>query len=444
MRIATFKRGVHPPDNKHYTNNIKIQVVEPNETCIMIYPLHQHIGAPCKPLVEIGDRVLRGQKIADGEGYVTTCIHSSVSGEVVDIKEVVTALGEICQAIFIQNDAKDECVPTLYEKRDLTTLSKQDILNIVRDSGIVGLGGAGFPTHVKLNPPEDKPIDNILINGAECEPYLTTDHRVMIERSHSLINSINVLKRIFPKTKITLGIELNKQDAIEKLQEITCNEEDFEIVALEPKYPQGAEKQLIYAITGREVPSGGLPHDVGCLVLNLDTIIAINNAVSFHVPLMSRKVTLTGDAIKNPGNYKIRLGSSVGNIIDLVGGFKDEPAKIIAGGPMMGKAIYELQVPLAKTTSSFIFLSKEKAYQPPERNCIRCGKCVDHCPAGLIPIELNYICIDRDLEKFVQQDGIDCIECGSCSYVCPAKRHLAQSIRTIRREALQKRMKKER
>ncbi len=444
MRIATFKRGVHPPDNKHYTDNAKIQVIEPNDTCTMIYPLHQHIGSPCKPLVSIGDRVLRGQKIAEGEGYVTTCIHSSVSGSVVDIKEVVTALGEICEAIFIKNDAQDECVPTLYQKRDLESLSKQDILDIVKDSGIVGLGGAGFPTHVKLNPPKDKPIDNVIINGAECEPYLTTDHRVMMERSHSVLGALDVLKQLFPNVKITLGIELNKPDAIKKLQGLTTDLPDFEVVALEPKYPQGAEKQLIYAITGREVPSGGLPHDVGCLVLNLDTIIAINNAVVYNVPLMSRKVTLTGDAILNPGNYKIRLGSSVGNILNLVGGFEKEPAKIIAGGPMMGKAIYELQVPLAKTTSSFIFLTEKSAYQPPERNCIRCGKCVTYCPSGLIPIELNAISIDRDLERFVQQDGIDCIECGSCSYVCPAKRHLAQSIRTSRREALQKKMKKER
>ncbi len=444
MRIATFKRGVHPPDNKHYTDDKRIQNVEPNESCTMIYPLHQHIGAPCKPLVEKGERVLRGQKIAEGEGFVTTSIHSSVSGEVVDIKEVVTALGEICEAIFIKNDALDECVPTLYTKRDATKLSREEILDIVKDSGIVGLGGAGFPTHVKLNPPKDKPIDNILINAAECEPYLTTDHRVMLERTRSVLEGIKVLQQLFPNVKVTLGIELNKQDAIKKLLKETEQFTNFEIVALEPKYPQGAEKQLILAITGREVPSGGLPHDIGCLVLNLDTMIAINNAVTYSVPLMSRKVTLTGDAIKNPGNYKVRIGSSVGNIIELVGGFKEEPSKIIAGGPMMGKAIYELQVPLAKTTSSFIFLTEKTAYQPPERNCIRCGKCVDHCPAGLIPIDLNYIAIERDLEQFVQNDGIDCIECGSCSYVCPAKRHLAQSIRASRREALQKRMKKER
>ncbi len=444
MRTATFKRGVHPPDNKHYTDYKSIQVVNPNETCTLIYPLQQHIGAPCKPLVEVGDRVLMGQKIAEGDAFVTTSIHSSVSGEVVDIREVVTAVGEKCDAIFVKNDTLDEAVPTLYQKREFKNLSRAEILDIIKDSGIVGLGGAGFPTHIKLNPPADKPIDNVIINGAECEPYLTTDHRVMLERSHRFVNAIELLQHLFPGIKISLGIELNKIDAINKLREVSAGLTDFEIVALEPKYPQGAEKQLIKAITNREVPSGGLPHDIGCMVINIDTVMAIHNAVAHSTPLMSRILTLTGDAIKNPGNYKVRIGSSVANIIELIGGLKEEPAKIIAGGPMMGKAIYETQVPLAKTTSSFIFLTEKSAKQPPERNCIRCGKCVSHCPAGLVPIDLNYIAIDRNLEEFVNHDGLDCIECGSCSYVCPAKRHLAQSIRFSRREALQKRMKKER
>ncbi len=443
MKIATFKRGVHPKDSKLTAYNT-IKDVLPNLTCVLKYPLQQHIGAPCKPLVVVGDRVLKGQKIAEGQGFVTTSIHSSVSGEVTKISEIINATGDISKAIFIQNDNLEETVPNFGDKRDYLSLSRDEILAIVKDSGIVGLGGAGFPTHVKLNPPKDKTITNIIINGAECEPYLTTDHRVMLENTDRLIESIKLLMHLFPNAKCSLGIEINKLDAIRKIESLSSDIENFEVVGLIPKYPQGAEKQLILAITDKEVPSGSLPHDIGCLVINVDTILAVQNAVCNNVPLIERILTLTGDCIVNPGNYRVRIGSSAKNIVESIGGLKEEPFKVIAGGPMMGKAIHELQVPLSKTTSSFIFLTEKSGKLPTERNCIRCGKCVDFCPAGLLPVELNRIVLDNNLNEFVQSDGVDCIECGSCSYICPSKRHLAQSIRAFRRTALSKKLRKER
>lgn len=443
MKIVTFKRGIHPHDSK-FTADKATQTVLPNLTCTLKFPLQQHIGSPCVPIVKVGDKVLLGQKIAEGNGFVTTNIHSTVSGEVVDIAEIVNSTGDLCTGIFIKNDGLEKAVEGFGVKRDYKTLSRNEIIDFVKEAGVVGLGGAGFPTHVKLSPPKDKVIKNIIINGAECEPYLTTDHRLMLELTDRLIQAIELIMYLFPDAKCTLGIEINKLDAIRKLEPLTEHIKNFEIVGLVPKYPQGAEKQLILAITEQEVPSGSLPHDIGCLVINVDTILSVQNAVCNNIPLIERVLTLSGDCLHNPGNFRVRIGSSAKNIVDITGGLKEEPYKIIAGGPMMGKAIHETQVPLSKTTSSFIYLSERTGKLPKEKNCIRCGKCVDMCPAGLIPVELNKIILENNLNSFVENDGVDCIECGSCSYICPSKRQLAQSIRAFRRTALSRKLRKER
>lgn len=442
MKTLTFKRGVHPPDGKSFTSDKPIQIILPKENAEIVLPVSQHIGAPCEPIVAKGDHVLLGQKIADSKGFVSAPIHSPVSGTVKDIKPMLTPSGGMCNSIIIENDGLMEWAPELGKDKDYKTFSKEKILQKIHDAGIVGLGGAGFPTHVKLNPPADKKIDSIIVNAAECEPYLTTDHRVLLEKTDRVILGLEIVLQIHTDAKGYIGVEANKPDAIEKLQKAAANNPRIEILTLQTKYPQGSEKQLIYAATNREVPSGGLPADVGCIVDNVDTILAIERAVAKGRPLMRRIVTLSGDAVKNPGNYQVRLGMSFRELIEETGGFKEEPYKVIAGGPMMGAAVFSLDIPIIKTSSAILCFTKAAAELPPERNCIRCGKCVEHCPMGLMPLELNQDSLANDLEAFEKNHGLDCIECGSCSYVCPAKRHLAQSIRTTRKNLMAQKRKK--
>ncbi len=441
MKLSTFKRGIHIHDGKEHTSSCAIQKINPKTGQVLMFPMSQHLGAPCEPLVAKGDTVLLGQKIGDSEAFVCAPIHSSVSGVVTDIKEIITPTGITSKAVFIENDGLDTPAEDLHDFKDYAKIPKDQLLKIIKEAGIVGLGGAGFPTHIKLNPPADKVIDYIIINAAECEPYLTTDHRVMLEETPRLVRGLQVMLSLHPKAKGIIGIETNKPDCIAKLQEATKDISNIEIVGLKPKYPQGAEKQLIYACTGREVPSGGLPADIGCIVNNVDTCIAIERAAYRARPLIRKVVTLVGSCLKNPGNYKVRLGQSLSDILDEIGGFKSQPTKIISGGPMMGVAAFSTDIPICKTSAAFIFLTDKEAHIPPERNCIRCGKCVRYCPIGLLPFELNQAALASDLDLFGKCNGGDCIECGCCSYVCPSKRHLAQSIRAYRRELLARRKK---
>jgi electron transport complex protein RnfC len=304
---------------------------------------------------------------------------------------------------------------------------------------MVGLGGAGFPTHIKLNPPADKKVDTIIVNAAECEPYLTTDYRVLLEQSYELKRGLQIILKMFPEARGIIGIETNKMPAIKRMREVCGDDGRIAVVPLRPKYPQGCEKQLIEAAAGRQVPSGKLPADAGCIVSNVDTVIAIDRCIHRGRPLMRKVVTVVGGALIRPGNYKVRLGMSVASLIGRAGGFKERPAKIIAGGPMMGVALYDLNAPIIKTSSAVLCFTEAEARLPKEQNCIRCGKCVDHCPAGLMPLELNYYAINHDEAAFKRFNGLDCVECGSCSFVCPAKRHLAQSIRATRRAVMAKR-----
>ncbi len=436
MKFSTFKRGVHPHDYKEFTNNLVSRAIPPVADAEYFFPLAQHIGAPCEPIVAVGDRVLLGQKIAEGPGFMTTTIHSSVSGEVVAIKEVLLSSGSMVKSIVIKNDDLDEKVPGYGEYTEYTKLSKEEITSKIKDNGIVGLGGASFPTHVKLSPPADKKIDFLIVNAAECEPFLTTDHRVMLEKTEKFIGGIKVVLHMFPDTKCIIGIETNKMDAIKVLQEATKNEDRIEVMGLVPKYPQGSEKQLIEACTGRQVPSGKLPSDAGAIVHNVDTLIAIYEAVAFNMPLTQRVVTISGDMAVEPGNYVVRLGAPLNRVLSFIGGFNENTYKVVSGGPMMGTAMMSIEVPLTKTSSAFLFLSEEFAKMAPERNCIRCAKCVDHCPIGLMPYELNYNSINVDYGAFDANNGIDCIECGCCSYICPSKRHLAQTIRATKRTVM--------
>ena len=442
MKFQTFKRGIHPPDGKEITNKKPIEIIMPEEGMKMVYPMSQHIGAPCEPIVAKGDRVLLGQKIAESSAFVSSPIHASVSGTVTDIKPVMTLGGTMCKAVIIENDGKYEEDPSLGKDTDYENFTKEQILEKVKNAGIVGLGGAGFPTHIKLNPPPDKKIDSIIVNAAECEPYLTTDHRVMLEKTDRLVMGLKIMLKLHPQAKGYIAIEINKPDAIEALEKATANESNISVVQLMTKYPQGSEKQMIYAVTQREVPSGKLPADVGCIVDNVDTVLAIERAVVKDRPLMRRIVTLSGDAPAKPGNYQERIGMMFNDFINMVGGFKKEPVKLIAGGPMMGPTMFTLDVPMVKTSSAITAFTAEMAVLPPERNCIRCGKCVSACPMGLMPITLNSDVIAGDDEAFEKNNGLDCIECGSCSYVCPAKRHLAQSIRTKKRAVMAAKRKK--
>ena len=436
--VLSFKRGIYPNEQKEVTENVPINYLPPAAGSEIIFPLLMHLGAPCKPLVEKGQKVLVGEKIADSDAFVCAPIHSSVSGIVKEIRPHLTVVGTIVNSIIIENDGELTEHESIKKREGYDDLSREQILQIIREAGIVGLGGAGFPTHVKLSPPPEKKIDSVIINGCECEPYLTTDNRVMIEESAKIVTGLRIILKVIQNARGFIAVENNKPEAIESLVKACEGNPNIQVVVLKTKYPQGCEKQLVNAITKREVPSGGIPIDVGCIVNNVDTVIAIHRAIFRGRPLMRKVVTLSGGALKNPGNYKARIGTKLNDLVELAGGFKSNPQKVVVGGPMMGTAIFDTDVPIVKTTSGVLFLTEEEAHIPPERNCIRCGSCVEHCPTGLIPTELNADILKEDGESFVKHNGLDCIECGSCSYICPAKRRLSQAIRTIRRVELAK------
>ncbi|MCL2015967.1 MAG: electron transport complex subunit RsxC [Defluviitaleaceae bacterium] len=441
MKTYSFPKGVHPPHYKD-TENAETVDILPKEGEEFVYPMLQHIGAPCDPLVEVGEKVLVGQKIGDTSAFLATPIHSTVSGVVERIEQTLMPNGLKANAVYVYSDGKMTESPELNKPHDYENMARDEIIEVIKQAGIVGLGGAGFPTHVKLKPPPGKNIDTIIVNAAECEPFLTTDHRVLLEETDKIFLGLTVVLSLFPGAKGIIGVETNKMDGIKKLEEF-CEKPEYKgkisVARLHPKYPQGAEKQLIHAITGRQVPSGGLPADIGCVVNNVDTIISVHRAIFRGRPLMRKIVTVTGGAVKKPGNYKIRLGMTYKDMMEAIGGFKTEPAKMISGGPMMGAAMYTLEVPVTKLSSAFLALTAAEAVIPKEKNCIRCARCVDGCPIRLIPFELNQFSLHGERTKFRENHGMDCIECGSCSFSCPSKRHLVQSIRAQRREVLKER-----
>ena len=439
MGALTFKRGIHPSHSKDFTEKKPIKIYMPQGD--LVFPMLQHIGAPCKPLVKKGDKVLVGQKIGEPQGFVSSPIHATVSGTVKAIQDVLHPNGSKVQGIVIENDGEYTEIDTMVGRNDYKNLSREEIISIIKEAGIVGMGGATFPTFIKLSPPPEKKIDHIIVNGAECEPYLTSDHRIMLEETDRVVKGLQIILHLFPDAKGFIGIEDNKPDAIKAMQEATKGIDNITVAPLKTKYPQGAEKQLIYSITKREVVAGGLPADVGCIVQNIDTVVAIHRAVLRGRPLMRRIVTVSGGAIKEPQNFKVRIGTSYRELIEAAGGFKEEPAKVISGGPMMGMALFSLDVPIIKGSSSILCLTKKEAIQREESNCIRCGKCVSICPMNLLPYKLNLLAINNEDDLFVKNKGMNCIECGACSYVCPSNRHLTHSIRTTKRTIMAKKKK---
>ena len=438
MAKLTFMGGIHPYDGKDLSKDKPMKAVLPKGD--LVYPLSQHIGAPAVPVVAKGDHVLTGQKIAEAQCFVSAPIYATVSGTVKAIEPHRVVTGDNVMSIVIEDDhlyEEAEFVPA-----DLETLSREEIIGRVKEAGIVGMGGAGFPTHVKLSPKNPDSITDVIVNCAECEPCLTSDYRRMMEEPEKLIAGLKVMFKLFPNAKGTLAVEDNKPDAIALLKKLTKHETDISVAALHTKYPQGSERHLIYAVTGRAINSSMLPADAGCIVDNVETMIAIKHAVKDGVPVMKRIATITGDAITTPSNFLYSMGTPYEQLVEAAGGFKVQPQKLVSGGPMMGFAIFGLDVPTTKTTSSLLCLGKDEVAEFEPLACISCGRCVEACPEKLIPSRLAKFSEHGQKDEFERWHGLECIECGSCSYVCPSRRQVAQSVKTMKKLVLADKRKK--
>lgn len=439
MGLLTFKGGIHPDDGKRFSKDQPVKPLLPKGD--MVYPLSQHIGAPANPVVKKGDHVLKGQMIADAGGFVSAPIYSSVSGTVKGLEQRFNPAGTKVECIVIENDGEYNEVE--YDPvKPLDEMSREEILDMIARAGIVGMGGAGFPTRVKLSPKEPDKIDYIIANCAECEPYITADYRRMLENTEELVSGMRIVLSLFPNAKGIFAVEDNKKDCIEKLNHAVADEPRMDVKALMTKYPQGAERQLIYAVTKRAINSSMLPADAGCIVDNVETLIGIHTAVAAGKPLTERVVTVSGDAVEAPGNFRVLLGTNHRELIEAAGGFKTEPEKLISGGPMMGFAMVTLDAPVTKTSSSILAFQEDEVSKNPETACINCGRCVEACPSRIIPSRLADYARRHDEESFVAMNGLECVECGSCSYVCPAKRQLKQAIGAMRKIALANKRKK--
>lgn len=393
---------------------------------VMVYPLSQHIGAPAKAVVAVGDRVLKGQLIAEAGGFISAPVFSSVSGTVKAIENRLVVNGNNDECIIIENDRENETVSDFGKDRSLDSLSAEDIVDIIKKAGIVGLGGAGFPAGVKVSPKNANNIDTVIINGSECEPYLTSDYRLMLERNEEIIKGIKAVLKALPNAKAVIGIENNKPEAIKILDEKTSSEDKISVCPLKTKYPQGGERQLIYAITGRKINSKMLPADKGCIVLNTASCYAIYEAVYKNMPLIHKVMTITGEAVHSPCNVDVPLGVSHSYVLEKCGGAKDDVVKFISGGPMMGMAMSSLNVPVVKTSSSILAFSKDDVAALPQSACIHCGRCVKACPQILVPQMMAKAVRSQNMDRFDELGGMECIECGCCTYVCPAKIPLTQ------------------
>ena len=439
MGLATFKGGIHPYEGKELSKDRTVTVLLPEGE--LVYPLSQHIGAPAKPVVAVGDTVLTGQIIAEAGGFISANVVCSVSGTVKAIEPRLVANGSMIPSIIVENDGEYRTIEGFGEKRDYTKLTKEEIRGIIKNAGIVGMGGAGFPSHVKLAPKNEEEIDHIIVNGAECEPYLTSDYRMMMEEPEKIVTGLKVILSMFPKAKGIIGIENNKPDAIEKISKMVEKEANITVCPLKTKYPQGGERTLIYATTGRKINSSMLPADAGCIVHNIDTVISIYMAVCESTPLIRRIITVTGDAVKTPQNFNVRTGTNYRQLLEAAGGFKAEPVKVISGGVMMGQALFSLDIPVAKTSSALLCLTKDMAAEMEPTACIRCGRCVDVCPGNIIPQKLMDVAERGDYAAFERLDGMECCECGCCTYICPARRRLTQTFKEARKAVMAERKK---
>lgn len=425
--VKQVKGGVLVDHHKDTKDMATVRITPPER---VILPMQQHIGAPCVPVVRVGDHVDVGQLIADSDKYVSAPIHASISGKVTSVADVKVANGRMVPAVTIENDGE----MTLFEGIAPPTVNnKEDLIKAIRNSGLVGLGGAGFPSHVKFNLPEDKEIDTLVINAAECEPFITVDYRECIENTRNIVDGVYLLKRILGFKNIIIAVEDNKPDAIKILKEIADMDADTDnvvkVMTLKSKYPQGAEKMMVQSATGRIVPMGKLPADVGCVVANVGSVAFIARHVRTGRPIISRTLTVSGSAIANPMNVRVPIGIEASKVIEFCGGFKKEPVKIIAGGPMMGTALIDTDVPILKSNNALLAFADEVVTNKKERACIHCGRCVDACPMSLIPTDIEAMAMNKDAESLIKAGIMGCMECGSCAFSCPAGKPLVQYMR---------------
>lgn len=440
MKLLTFKGGIHPPYGKEYANKKPIERANAPKTVYI--PLQQHIGAPAKCIVAVGENVKLGQKIGEASGFVSSNIHSSVSGTVKAI-QVCPVPGGSAMCVVIENDFKEELHESVKPHGEIEDLSKEEIVSIVKEAGIVGMGGATFPNHVKISPPPDSKAEYVILNGAECEPYLTADDRLMVEQPEKVVYGLRALMKALNVEKGFIGIEVNKPEAIKNVTEAAKPYSNIEVVSLQVKYPEGAEKQLIYACTGREVPSGALPIAVGAVVDNVATAAAICDAIKTGMPLVERITTVTGPCIKEPKNLITKVGTKFSEIVEQCGGIKEgvTVGKLIAGGPMMGLAQASFDISTNKGSSGILIFDEKMAKAEEPMNCIKCGKCVDVCPAFLEPLFIAAYSLKNNFDEAEKHRAMDCIECGSCSFICPSRRLLLPAIRQAKREIGAKRRK---
>lgn len=439
MKKVTFQGGVHPNDQKQFSRDIPFSVYEPKGE--MVFPLSQHIGAPATPVVKKGDEVLAGQIIAEAAGFVSANIISSCSGKVKSVEKRMIVTGNKIQSIVIENDGEFRTVEGIGAEIDYKTLNREEILAKIKDAGIVGLGGAGFPTHVKLAPKNADEIKYVIANGAECEPYITCDDRLMREHADGIVTGMEIMLSLFPNAKGVIIIEDNKPEAIAAMKKACEKSSQIRVMEVRTKYPQGGERSCITAVTGKHLKLGMLPADLGCVVDNVTTIYAIYNAVCRSTPLMTRGFTVSGDAVKNPANYIVRIGTSFSELLDASGGIKDcvELKKAICGGPMMGFSMANLQVPITKQNNALTLLGADDAETAAAQMtaCLRCGRCNDACSLGLVPQMMAAAAERKDYEKYEKKlYGLECVACGSCTYVCPAKRPLMQLFKQTKAEIM--------
>ena len=430
-----FRGGIHPYDMKKFTAHKTIEKIPPPVSVVL--PMSMHIGAPCKPLVKAGDAVALGQKIGDSDEHLSAPVHASVSGKVTAVEPRPHPNGTNVLSVVIENDYNDTLHESVRPFGSVSSLSGEAILRLIRASGIVGLGGATFPTHAKISAGLGS-VETLIINCAECEPYITSDHRIMLEHPEEVIGGTHALMKVFGLTRAVIAVESNKFNAIEKLRSLIGRSGDIEVKALHTIYPQGAEKQLVRTVTGKEIPPGKFPADVGCAVYNTDTAAAVHRAITTGMPLVRRIVTVSGSAVSNPKNLYVPIGTPLENLIEATGGFKDEPKKVIMGGPMMGVAQHNLQVPVIKATNALLSFSKNEDATVKNPVCIRCGKCVGVCPMKLLPIYLYMYQQKEMYDECASLNVSDCIECGSCAYVCPGRLYLVQSMRTAKAQLAKK------
>ncbi|MDD4233469.1 MAG: electron transport complex subunit RsxC [Candidatus Cloacimonetes bacterium] len=427
MRLKTFPGGIHPHDQKHYSKSATIRKY-PTPNRVIIH-LSQHIGAPSSPIVEVGESVLKGQVIAEPSGFVSLMQHASISGKVSKIGNFMHPTGAMSTAIEITSDGLDQMV-ALDDNENFLELPVESMKERIANAGICGMGGAGFPSHVKLSPPADKPIDVVVLNGVECEPYLTSDYRLMLERAEDILHGLRVIMKVTGAKKGMIGIEANKPDAIALMEKLCAGRKDLEVVALKLQYPQGAEKQLIFAATGRKVPAGGLPMAVGVVVQNVGTAVAIYEAIRYQKPLIERVISVTGSVVRKPQNFLAPIGTLYSELVEACDGTSAPIGKAISGGPMMGFALPSLDAAMTKGSSGLVLMNKHEARSMEEHTCLRCARCVDICPMNLMPSMIANAVKYNDLDMAVKAGLNDCIKCGSCAYVCPAHIRLVQWIDT--------------